>query len=212
MSAGSVKDSKICIAEEFFQHLGTRNLLFLGISGSVSYDPGPDDDIDIFIITYAGRLWSTILRAMIVRRIYGLKPICLSLCLDSVSAGKMFDESRDFIVARDSLHVLPIFGDSYYNKLVKGSPLIRKFFPEEFYPNDGPAFTDRRSGLQDFALYLLFSVYLEIKGLLNNHRYEAANEKERCFRTVLGLHRFYLDSLKYQKLRELRPGPGDDDA
>ncbi len=212
MSTESVRNSKISMATEFFHRLGTKNLLFLGISGSVSYDPEPEDDIDIFIITYAGKLWSTIIRAMIVRRIYRLDPICLSLCLDSVSAIEMFDESHDFIVARDSLHVLPLFGDSYYNRLVKGSPLIMKFFPEEFYPDDKPAFIDKKRGLQESALYLLSSVYLEIKGLLNNHRYENANERERCFRTVLGLHRFYLDSLKYQKLRELRPECGEDNA
>lgn len=212
MLRGSTKDSKISMAREFFDRLGTKNLLFLGISGSVSYEPEPDDDVDIFIITQVGKLWSTIIRAMIIRRIYHLDPICLSLCLDSVSAKKLFDESHDFIVARDSLHVLPLFGSSYYDKLVKGSTLIRTFFPEEFHPLDSPIFSDRRPGPQEYIIFILSSVYLEVKGLLTNHRYEAADENEHCFKTVLGFHRFYLDSLKYQKLREFHPEHGDDNA
>ena len=212
MSTESTKDSKISMAREFFDRLGTRNLLFLGISGSVSYEPEPDDDVDIFFITQVGKLWSTIIRAMIIRRIYRLDPICLSLCLDSVSAEKMFDENHDFIVARDSLHVLPLFGNSYYDKLVRGSTLIMTFFPEEFHPQDKPAFKARRTGPQEYVLYILSSVYLEVKGLLTNHRYKTADENEHCFRTVLGFHRFYLDSLKYQKLRELHPEHGDNNA
>jgi len=203
------RDEKISIARKFFKLLGTRNLLFLGIAGSVSYNPESDDDVDIFIITNAGKLWSTIIRAMVIRRIYRLEPICLSLCLDSISAKRMFDESSDFIVARDSLHVLPLYGDSYYNQLVRGSQLIMKFFPEEFNNIDTVTFPPGRSGPQDYALFLFSAVYLEVKGLLNNHRYETANEGENCFKTVLGFHRFYLDSVKYQKLRELYQEHGD---
>jgi len=203
------RDEKISIARKFFKLLGTRNLLFLGIAGSVSYNPEPDDDVDIFIITSAGKLWPTIIRAMVIRRIYKLEPICLSLCLDSISAKRMFDESSDFIVARDSLHVLPLFGHSYYNQLVRGSQLIMKFFPEEFNNIDTVTFPPGRSGPQDYVLYLFSAVYLEVKGLLNNHRYEIANEGGKCFKTVLGFHRFYLDSVKYQKLRELYGEHGD---
>jgi len=209
MIQGGSRDEKISIARKFFKLLGTRNLLFLGIAGSVSYNPEPDDDVDIFIITSAGKLWPTIIRAMVIRRIYKLEPICLSLCLDSISAKRMFDESSDFIVARDSLHVLPLFGHSYYNQLVRGSQLIMKFFPEEFNYIETATFTPGRSGPQDYVLYLFSAVYLEVKGLLNNHRYETANEGGKCFKTVLGFHRFYLDSVKYQKLRELYGEHGD---
>ena len=75
MSQGNTKDSKISIARKFFKLLGTRNLVFLGISGSVSYEPEPDDDVDIFIITSAGKLWSTIIRAIIVRRMFDFDSI-----------------------------------------------------------------------------------------------------------------------------------------
>ncbi|WP_393970865.1 hypothetical protein OXIME_001107 [Oxyplasma meridianum] len=212
MSQGDIKDSKICVAREFFKLLGTRDLLFLGISGSVSYDPEPDDDVDIFIITKSWKLWITIIRAMIIRRIHGLYPICLSLCLDSVSAKKMFDESRDFIVAMDSLHVIPLFGDSYYNKLMRGSKLIKNFFPDEFKAYEIPVLEHARFNLQNCALYFFSAVYLELKGLIHNHRYESENKREKCFKTVLGFHSFYLDSIKYQKLRELHQEPGDSRA
>ena len=34
-------------AGEFSARLGTRNLIFFGISGSVSYEPAAEDDVDI---------------------------------------------------------------------------------------------------------------------------------------------------------------------
>ena len=209
MSQGNTKDSKISIARKFFKLLGTRNLVFLGISGSVSYEPEPDDDVDIFIITSAGKLWSTIIRAIIVRRMFGFDSICLSLCLDTVSADTLFNQSDDFIVAKDSLNVIPLYGETYYENLLNGSLLIKKFFPERFKPTGNDKRQENRSSPLEYLVYIPSSVFLLLKGLVHNHRYRAHLTPDSCFKTVLGFHRFYLDSAKYQKLRRMYSSTGD---
>lgn len=205
----SIRESKISAAREFSARLGTRNLIFFGISGSVSYEPAAEDDVDIFLITRAGKLWSTVIRAILIRRLFGFDSICLSLCLDTVSADTLFNQSDDFIVAKDSLNVIPLYGKTYYENLLNGSLLIRKFFPERFRPTGNDKQQENRSSPLEYLLYIPSSVFLILKGLVHNHRYRARLSPDSCFKTVLGFHRFYLDSAKYQKLRRMYSGTGD---
>ena len=206
----SIRDSKISIAENFFRRLGTRNLVFFGISGSVSYEPEAEDDIDIFFITIAGKLWSTVIRAILVRRLFSFNPICLSLCLDTVSAEALFNESKDVIIAKDSLKVITLYGRSYYESLLNGSMLMKRVFPDRFHSTAIQKQERNHISPVEYLLYLPTSAFLMLKGMFHNRRYKANNSQDLCFKTILGFHRFYLDTAKYQKLRYMYHSAGDE--
>ena len=83
-----VKRKKMQYAVSYLSTLGESGLAFAGISGSVSYEPKEQDDVDIFLIANDGRLWEVIFRAFIRRRILGMHDICLSLCMSASYASK----------------------------------------------------------------------------------------------------------------------------
>lgn len=193
---------KLSQATEFFTHLGERDIRFLGVSGSVSYVPSDNDDVDIFIICEKNRLWKVLCRAFLLRRRLHLKDICLSLTIDEGYASEIFRRDAEYVVASDSVHVIPLYGSEYYRSLLAGSPFIRRYFPqvsesavsaevnvkEVFHPSN-------------FVFFFILAPYLLIKSWRECRRL-CHTDPDRRFDVRIGLNHFFLDTVKYNRLKE----------
>lgn len=201
VESSKIREFKLNRAAEFFRHLGNRNLAFAGVSGSVSYSPEENDDIDIFLICRCGKLWVVLLRAFLARRRLHMHDICLSLSMDEKYAGKLFSSDAERVVAADAIHVVPLHGREYYDGLLSVSPFVSKYYPEYHgtaakrnYP------VKNNPGLLDILAYIFVGPYLIINSLRNNRRCVKADSSSG-FRPRIGLHHFYLDSDKYNGLK-----------
>ncbi|MEM4778700.1 MAG: hypothetical protein QW062_04595 [Thermoplasmatales archaeon] len=192
-----LRDSKIREAVLFFNKMNVNNNVFLGISGSVSYEPKEGDDIDIFLISRDGLLWLSILSIFIFRRVFRLKDLCPSLSMDSSFAVEFFRNMGEGLAARDSLKVIPIYGERYYASLLQLSPAINRGKPaQEPERVKGPIF------LIPFEIlaFIFVASWVNLKGIYSNRPKNA--KSEGGFKTVFSLHKFYFDTEKYKRLKE----------
>lgn len=189
---------------KFLSLLGDRNLLFSGISGSVSYTPAEGDDVDIFLVTHNNRVWSTLLRALVLRIINRDSKICLSFIADEKFAESLFSGPGDYIMASDAVHMIPYGGVKYYRNLISSSPFVRRYFPEEISSEQfqKKQYRAKRMGLLESASFLFLSSWLALKSMYHNHGYRKSGRYEDIFRPVISSHVFYFDSVKYHNMRE----------
>lgn len=203
----TLRSEKLYQAKQFLAHLGVKDMRFIGVAGSVSYEPQSLDDVDIFIITESGKLWKVLLKAFIARRLHGNDDICLSLTMDEVFAHALFRKDAEYVVASDAVHVVPLFGSEYYNSLLSISPFVERYFPgkvrleeQAFEPSQPMA-----SLILNSLIYMVLGPYLVINSMRNNRRFSRA-DKERGFKAKTGFHHFYLDSVKYNNLKKRKDG------
>ncbi|MEM0158510.1 MAG: hypothetical protein QW812_03270 [Thermoplasmataceae archaeon] len=192
------KRERIEEAINYSRKLGAKRLKFIGICGSVSYLPDPDDDIDLFLVTERGMLWTTLLRAFIARRIGRHQRICLSLNMDEEYASRLFSGGLSGLQRKDAEMVISIYGDKFYNNLRsmpigKGSYTTRKF---------------RIPNPINFLLFAVLGTYLVLKGFyVNKYKYVSSHGE---FSTHISLRYFYFDSRKYRELeKEMNGGHRD---
>lgn len=198
----NIKSVKVASGSAFIWSLPSRLVAFAGIAGSVSYEPRGEDDIDIFIIAKQDCMWVTLSYALIKRRLLGFREICLSLCMDSSFAHEMFSKSLDNLTARDAMRVIPVLGSQYYGELLQLSPLTRQnasCVQPELIQRNGSSTLLR---ILNLIAFLSVGTYQQVKTRVTNHHLRASGKSGECFRVMMGLHHFYLDSLKYQRIRE----------
>ncbi|MCL4337492.1 MAG: hypothetical protein M1129_04205 [Candidatus Thermoplasmatota archaeon] len=204
----ALRSEKLQQAQLFFSRLGSRDLKFIGVAGSVSYGPSSaEDDVDIFIIAERGKLWKVLLKAFLARRLLGNKDICISLTMDEVYAEDLYRRDAEYVVASDAVHVIPLFGSEYYDMLLSISPFVERYFPARL--RKGDSVPDSRPpsvpSLLDYIIFLVLGPYLIMRSLKNNKGLMKTNI-EKCFRVRTGFRHFYLDSVKYANLKK----KGDD--
>ena len=113
-----LKLSKINYGLEFLDKLHLDTVVFAGISGSVSYMPKENDDVDIFLITEDDALWSVIARAFLLRRSLKMHDICISLCMSRSYALHYFSNIEEDLIISDANHVIPVHGHDFYRYLL----------------------------------------------------------------------------------------------
>ncbi|MCL4327205.1 MAG: hypothetical protein M1149_02720 [Candidatus Thermoplasmatota archaeon] len=196
-----LKIEKMRYASEFVDIIPKKNVLFAGISGSVSYEPAIGDDVDIFIIARRNHLWSVLLRAMIVRRSSNMKDICLSLILDDRYASSLYREGLTELMKRDALHVIPLYGSEYYGNLLQSIPRDGK---SEY--GIEPARSEIRPekleipGVVDILSLIFFAPFIFLKSIRRSHLDKKSIGMDGMFWTRISRRYFYYDSRKYVKL------------
>ncbi len=135
------KEKKVLKAKKIglFLKKQFKNILFLGISGSVaSGHPKKNDDIDLILITKKNRLWITrfflrinIFLNKIPHRKYGQKEtkddFCFNLWLDE-KALKLPKERQTLQSATDLIMIIPIINkQNTYEKFILQNDWVKKY-------------------------------------------------------------------------------------
>jgi hypothetical protein len=203
-SAGyrNVKALKVASGSAFIEHLPRKLISFAGISGSVSYEPQREDDIDIFVISNQDCLWLTIAYAFMVRRLRGYGDVCLSLCMDSTFAHDFFSRSLDRLTARDAVRVIPVTGSQYYRGLLQLSSLTGNHGTDGHVESSEPGRSTGAVKILNFAVYIILGTYQQLKTRVTNRILRESGRSGECFEAKMGPHHFFLDSMKYRRLRE----------
>ncbi|MCL6002169.1 MAG: hypothetical protein M0Z77_07200 [Thermoplasmatales archaeon] len=197
----TAKDRKIREAREFFSRINTRNTLFIGISGSVSYEPREGDDIDIFLISKTNRMWTSILEVLMFRRIYRFNDLCLSLCMDDSYAVPYFTNLENGLAVRDSTKVIPISGEPYFNDLIRRSTLILQKLNEEGSKRvSGSSLKGSIFNPLEFLAYVFVASWINLKAIIVSKF--NPQKGEGVFNTIFSLHSCYFDTEKYRTLNE----------
>lgn len=112
----------------------------IGISGALAHNNvKKDDDIDLFIITRAGTLWTTRFLATLLTDFLGVRrhpsdtaynnKICLNMFVDENQLGIPAKE-RDLFSAYEVIQMRPIWDrDDTYNKFLRANEWVREYLP-----------------------------------------------------------------------------------
>lgn len=132
---------KLAIASAAAGYLCTiPSVLFIGISGGLALgDAGEEDDIDFFIITQRGRLWTSrililvLLERMGIRRRKGEKhtanKICTNLLIEETALSWPSDK-HDVYSAHEIVQMKPLFDrDNIYRRFIESNGWIGSYFP-----------------------------------------------------------------------------------
>ena len=188
-----LKLSKINYGLEFLDKLHLDTVVFAGISGSVSYMPKENDDVDIFLITEDDALWSVIARAFLLRRSLKMHDICISLCMSRSYALHYFSNIEEDLIISDANHVIPVHGHDFYRYLLsimgkKGNVLYERS-------------QKSRMSLRRTVLFSAMSSFLLLKGYFVNIALKRNGKSAEAFRTLAAKDYFILDSEKYRILK-----------
>ena len=188
-----LKLSKINYGLEFLDKLRHDTIVFAGISGSVSYIPKENDDVDIFLITEDDALWSVIARAFLLRRSLKMHDICISLCMSRSYAMYYFSNIEEDLIMSDANHVIPVHGHDFYRYLLsimgkKGNVLNERS-------------QKSRMDLRRTVLFSAMSSFLLLKGYFVNIALKRSGKSAEAFRTLAAKDYFILDSEKYRLLK-----------
>lgn len=116
------------------------SVCLIGVSGNLSMNNAEEkDDIDIFVISKSGTLWSTRLLLILLLKIMGKhrsKPdrhvenkICINMLVDETDIAIPLDR-RNLYTAHEVIQLKPIFvrGD-IYKRFIAANSWVRKFLP-----------------------------------------------------------------------------------
>lgn len=160
LSRRSIAQSKLIYIGQYMRCLaGVSAIRLVGISGSLSMmQADKHDDIDIFVITTGGRMWTARFAAVFFAIILGLKrsrgvknapnKVCLNLFFDEreLSVPK---HKRNVYTAHEVIQMKPVIvkGD-IYERFIRANKWVREFFPNiernnwldiHFLSSSGPA-------------------------------------------------------------------------
>lgn len=184
------KTRKVQQAINFSGLMKKKWVKFIGISGSVSYEPKEEDDVDVFIISEKSKLWTVILRALIARRILRDREICLSLFMDEEYAAHFYSGDMSPLKKLDAKQVIPIHGSEYYQELLKRM---------KFHTNPENDLDTDMHGIIDFLVFLFLAPFLYIKTQINSHMDIIKKGESAKFSPMISRKYFYLDSEKYRR-------------
>lgn len=115
----------------------------VALSGSLAHlNADHDADLDLFVVTKPGRVWSVTLTTIVVARLFGWRR---RLCLNYVvSERAMMVEPADLFAANQILHLNPVTGRSVYLRFLDANRFVERFYPN-FRPRIAPARQERRT-------------------------------------------------------------------
>ncbi|MCI4341187.1 MAG: hypothetical protein L3K11_02265 [Thermoplasmata archaeon] len=188
------------------------------VTGSVAFGrPEAGDDCDLMVVTRRGALWVfltfTFLRLRSLHRPASsadAPEFCLNYIVDEDSAEADYATSRGLLFAREALTVRLLLGDPYYRSLLARASWLQREAPRLYARWQSTSSTPMDRSIAPVAattqflnllLFPLVASYLQLKGLLAGHRLRRAGLARQEFRTITGLGRMTLRTLKFERLR-----------
>jgi len=102
----------------------------VALSGAAACENVHDDDVDLFVVTKAGRAWSACLFVTLLSRALGArKAICANYFLDE---GSLALADRDLYTAHQLAHLKPLVGGVTYRALFDANRWVAEYFPSAF--------------------------------------------------------------------------------
>jgi len=180
-------------------------ILFIGLSGSVAVENADEtDDIDFFVVTTNGSLYTTRLLILIILQVLGrrrkrneLRPhnkACVNMLVDQ--DGMYLKNSHDLYTARELVQLYPLFErDGYYQKLLKKNSWTRSFMPH--------AVGHRNEFLHKKTIFLQSFSFLEfICRILEQKLIKRNQTREIVTNHVIALHPFDTKNKVLIKVKE----------
>ena len=100
----------------------------VALSGSLAHlNAERSADLDLFVITAPGRVWSVTLSVLAISRLLGWRR---RMCLNYViSERAMAIEPADLFSANQIIHLRPIVGHDVFERFVDANPFVKSFYP-----------------------------------------------------------------------------------
>lgn len=132
----------------------------VALSGSLAHlNAGGEADLDLFVITKTGRVWSVTTTLLVLARVFGWRK---RLCLNYViSEAQLAVEPRDLFSANQIVHLRPLCGEHVYRRFLAANPFVAEYYPN-FTPravkNAGPHGWRRGAGerMLDWTIAALY--------------------------------------------------------
>jgi hypothetical protein len=100
----------------------------VALSGSLAHlNAERSADLDLFVITAPGHVWSVTLSVLVISRLLGWrKRMCLNYV---ISERAMAIEPADLFSANQIIHLRPIIGHDVFEQFVNANPFVKRFYP-----------------------------------------------------------------------------------
>jgi hypothetical protein len=100
----------------------------VALSGSLAHlNAERSADLDLFVITAPGRVWSVTLSVLVISRLLGWrKRMCLNYV---ISERAMAIEPADLFSANQIINLRPIVGHDVFERFVSANPFVKAFYP-----------------------------------------------------------------------------------
>lgn len=103
----------------------------VGLSGACAHENAADDDVDVFLVTRAGRAWAVYLGAIILARLLGVRrTLCVNYVVDE---SELEVPDRDVFTACELVGLRPLAGRDTYGRLVQANAWVSELFPNFFF-------------------------------------------------------------------------------
>ncbi len=185
--------------------------LVVAVSGSASYGSAKKgDDVDIFLITKNGALWSTLFKILLyirVRRILRVDSENISnLCFSVIFTKRGFEEllkSRcDPLSARELINLKPVKGGETLGWYLANTEWIKAYYPRFNSPPPRKQPPTAFSGKQDDTpLSILLGAYLAIVAKFRNTLFRLQGREQDVFRVIRSRDKLVYESHRYVELR-----------
>ncbi|MCA1583234.1 MAG: hypothetical protein LC791_00185 [Acidobacteria bacterium] len=116
----------------------------VALSGSLAHlNAARGADVDLFVITAPGRVWSVTLTALVAARIFGWRR---RLCLNySVSEKALAVTPADLFTANQIVHLRPLIGLDVYRQFLAANDFVARVYPN-FQPRGASPLVPDRGG------------------------------------------------------------------
>jgi hypothetical protein len=100
----------------------------VALSGSLAHLNGDSDaDLDLFVITRPGRVWTVAVSTLVLARVLGWrKRLCLNYV---VSERALMVSPADLFSANQIVHLQPLCGETMYHRFLDANRFVERFYP-----------------------------------------------------------------------------------
>ena len=108
----------------------------VALSGSLAHlNAEGSADLDLFVITAPGRVWSVTLAMLVATRLLGWRK---RMCLNYVISERALPiEPADLFSANQIIHLRPIVGHDVFARFLDANPFVKAFYPNFEWPGSG---------------------------------------------------------------------------